>query len=74
MDLWGAEVYADLLRLNQLDLELFRLAGMEMPSAGSFLTYPISRAGRVPVRAGRFTVPTIMRRSRTRMVCLELAG
>ena len=29
VDLWGAEVYADLLRLNQLDLELFRRAKVE---------------------------------------------
>ena len=29
VDLWGAEVYADLLRLNQLDLELFRQTKIE---------------------------------------------
>ena len=29
IDLWGADVYSDLLRLNQLDLELFRQAKIE---------------------------------------------
>jgi hypothetical protein len=29
VDLWGADVYADLLRLNRLDLELFRQAKIE---------------------------------------------
>jgi hypothetical protein len=30
VDLWGADVYSDLLRLNQLDLELFRRAKTEV--------------------------------------------
>jgi hypothetical protein len=30
VELWGADVYSDLLRLNQLDLELFRQAKIEV--------------------------------------------
>jgi hypothetical protein len=30
VDLWGGDVYSDLLRLNQLDLELFRRAKIEI--------------------------------------------
>jgi hypothetical protein len=45
VDLWGADVYSDLLRLNRLDLELFRQAKIEnqrrlflMPSLQERLT------------------------------------
>ena len=30
MDAWGSELYEDLLRLNQLDLELYRRAQKEI--------------------------------------------
>jgi hypothetical protein len=43
VELWGEDVYADLLRLNQFDMELFRRARIEIERRPSLLPDPRER-------------------------------
>jgi hypothetical protein len=57
IDLWGKDVYSDLLRLNQLDLELFRRARIENRSRLSLVPDPEARLADFRARCERLRNP-----------------